>query len=129
MSYSKGTSTARTLLVVDDSPTMRKMVMACLGPSYNYVQAASGLEAIEKLALGTVDLIVLDINMPDMHGLQFLRFLRDNMSLSHIPVVILTTRTDQQTQIEARALGAADYFTKPFSPDLFASRIAQILAK
>lgn len=68
MSHSKGANTARTILVVDDSPTMRKMVMACLGPSYNYVQAASGLEAIEKLALGAVDLIVLDINMPDMHG-------------------------------------------------------------
>ena len=66
-------------LVVDDSPTMRRMVMASLRDvcAGGFAEAASGLEAIEQLALGPVALMVLDLNMPDMHGLEVLRFVRE----------------------------------------------------
>src|SRR6476659_3760303 len=66
----------RTILVVDDSPTMRRMIMASLRDlgDVGFDQAASGLEAIERLSLAPVDLMVLDLNMPDVHGFEVLRF-------------------------------------------------------
>ena len=66
------------ILIVDDSPTMRRMVMASLRslPGVSFGEASSGLEAIERLALAPVDLMILDLNMPDMHGIEVLGFLR-----------------------------------------------------
>ena len=67
------------ILIVDDSPTIRRMVrasLAALPPPVEFIEAASGLEAIERLALGVVELMVLDLNMPDMHGLEVLGFVR-----------------------------------------------------
>src|SRR5687768_9623540 len=72
--------TMRTILVVDDSPTMRRMIMAALRElgDVAFDQAGSGLEAIERLAVSPVDLVVLDLNMPDVHGLEVLRFVRSH---------------------------------------------------
>lgn len=117
----------KTVLVVDDSATMRKMVMASLGPRYVYLQAGNGLEAIERLALGGVDLIVLDLNMPDMHGLDFLRFLSAHEALRCIPVIVLTTRGDDESRQQALALGAVDYFQKPFAPTELSGRANEVL--
>ena len=79
MSAGRSTRMLKTL-VVDDSPTMRRMVMASLREvcAGGFLEAASGLEAIEQLALGPVALIVLDLNMPDMHGLEVLKFVRSH---------------------------------------------------
>ena len=69
----------RQILIVYDSPTIRRMVgasLAQLGGAVEFVEAASGLEAIERLALGAIGLMVLDLNMPDMHGLEVLGFVR-----------------------------------------------------
>lgn len=108
----------RTVLVVDDSPTMRGMVIATLRriPRVRFIQAGSGLEAIEKLALAPVHLIVLDLNMPDMHGLEMLRFMRQQARYRELPVVVLTTRQDEHSRAEAMAAGASRYMTKPFKP-------------
>ncbi|HWT44440.1 MAG TPA: response regulator, partial [Vicinamibacterales bacterium] len=81
-------------LVVDDSPTIRRMVIASLRDTCagGFSEAGSGLEAIEQLAVGPVSLLVLDLNMPDMHGLEVLRFVRRHQTLRTLPVVVLTTR-------------------------------------
>jgi two-component system chemotaxis response regulator CheY len=105
-------------LVVDDSPTMRRMVMAslrevCIG---GFVEAGSGLEACEQLALGPVSLVVLDLNMPDMHGLEVLAFVRRHPVLKTLPVIVLTTRGDEASRGAALAAGASVYLTKPFTP-------------
>src|SRR5215218_8265038 len=90
----------RTILVVDDSPTMRRMIMAALRElrDVSFDQAASGLEAIERLAISPVDLVVLDLNMPDVHGLEVLRFVRSHDRFASLPVVILTTRGDDESR-------------------------------
>ncbi|MDH7503101.1 MAG: response regulator [Verrucomicrobiota bacterium] len=105
------------ILVVDDSQTMRRMVMSVLQPLGNVVfdQAASGLEAVERLALAPTGLMVLDLNMPDMHGFEVLRFLRQHQAYKDLPVLVLTTRGDDLSKTEALALGASAYLTKPFS--------------
>ncbi len=109
------------ILIVDDSPTIRRMVRATLGrsfPSTEFVEAASGLEAIERLAVNTVSLVVLDLNMPDMHGLEVLQFVRSHQKFRQVPIIVLTTRSDDRSREAALQAGATLYLTKPFSPDV-----------
>ena len=117
-------------LIVDDSPTMRRMVMASLRDVCDggFSQAASGLEAIEQLALGPVALMVLDLNMPDMHGLEVLGFVRKHPAFRHLPVIVLTTRGDEESRTAAMAAGATLYMTKPFAPHALAGHARALLA-
>ena len=118
-----------TILVVDDSPTIRRMVRAALGGLTNvtFAEAGSGLQAIEALAIQPVRMVVLDLNMPDMHGLDVLKFLRSNEQYRNLPVVILTTRGDEASRDAALEAGASAYMTKPFSPSLLAASVRQLL--
>ena len=105
------------ILIVDDSPTIRRMVKASLTPlGAEFIEAASGLEAIERLAVGSIQLMVLDLNMPDMHGLEVLGFVRANQKFHSIPIIVLTTRDDTASRDAARHAGATRYLTKPFKP-------------
>jgi len=90
-------------------------------------EASSGLEAIERLALAPVDLIVLDLNMPDMHGIEVLQFVRSHERYRAIPVIILTTRGDNDSRALAFAAGASQYLTKPFTPQLLATHVSTLL--
>lgn len=105
------------ILIVDDSPTIRRMVRASLAPlATEIIEAASGLEAIEQLALGPIQFMVLDLNMPDMHGLEVLGFIRANQKFQQLPVIVLTTRDDDSSRTAAMQAGATAYLTKPFTP-------------
>jgi two-component system chemotaxis response regulator CheY len=118
-----------TILVVDDSPTIRRMVRTALAPldGVTFAEAGSGLQAIETLAVERVSAVVLDLNMPDMHGLDVLRFLRSHDSYRHVPVLILTTRGDDASRTAALEAGASGYMTKPFSPASLASSVSALL--
>lgn len=119
----------KRILVVDDSPTMRRMIITSLRdiPPAQYEQAGSGLEAIEKMALFRFDLIILDLNMPDMHGMEVLQFIRRHDLYKDIPVVILTTKGDESTRISAIEAGATLFSTKPYEPKDFAGNIKNLL--
>ena len=119
----------KNILVVDDSPTMRRMVMASLRtlPAVSFGEAGSGLETIERLALKPVDLVVLDLNMPDMHGLEVIEFLRGHQSYRSIPVIVLTTRGDDTSRADALAAGATIYLTKPFNPNELMAQARKLL--
>lgn len=118
-----------TILVVDDSATMRRMISAALRDftGVSFAEAATGLEAIERLALGPVDLVILDLNMPDVHGLEVLRFMRGHDAFRHVPVIVLTTRSDAEARAAASRAGATLYLTKPFTPDTLAPAVRQLL--
>jgi two-component system chemotaxis response regulator CheY len=119
------------ILIVDDSPTIRRMVKASLSTlssGMQFVEAGSGLEAIERLALGPVDLMVLDLNMPDMHGLEVLGFVRSHSKFRQVPVIILTTRGDDASRTAALEAGATAYMTKPFAVVDLAAQARQLLA-
>jgi two-component system chemotaxis response regulator CheY len=118
-----------TILVVDDSPTIRRMVRTALGslPDVTFAEAGSGLQAIETLAVQPIEAIVLDLNMPDMHGLDVLRFLRSHQHYGDVPVMVLTTRGDETSRHAALEAGASAYMTKPFSPSVLASSVQQLL--
>lgn len=104
-----------SVLVVDDSPTMRKMVKAALSPLQSHFgEAANGLEALEQLALQRYDLMILDLNMPDMHGLEVIQYTRSYESYRELPIIVLTTRSEQETRQTVLEAGANRYCTKPF---------------
>ena len=117
------------ILIVDDSPTIRKMVRASLRPLdlFDFVEAANGLDAIEQVALGPVALMILDLNMPDMHGVDVLKFLRRHPSSREVPVVVLTTRGDDASRETAMAAGATHYMTKPFAPQTLLATARDLL--
>lgn len=119
----------KKVLVVDDSPTMRRMIISSLRtfPDVHFEQAESGLDAIEKLTLFNFELVILDLNMPDIHGMEVLKFIRNHVSYDGIPVVILTTKGDENTKNEAIAAGASRFITKPFLPADFAERINELI--
>ena len=117
------------ILIVDDSPTIRKMVRASLKDvgTTEFVEAATGLEAIEQLAVSRIQLIVLDLNMPDMHGIDVLKFVRRNAQYRTIPIIVLTTRGDEASKLTAAQAGATTYMTKPFAPQALAQAVQELL--
>ena len=119
------------ILIVDDSTTMRRMVAASLRtlPNITLEEATSGLEAIERLSLFPASLMILDLNMPDMHGLDVLRFVRSQSSVRKLPIVILTTRSDDESRSAALGAGADLYLTKPFTPSDLLSSVGSLLER
>jgi two-component system chemotaxis response regulator CheY len=119
----------KPILVVDDSPTIRRMVKVALGDVARggFTEAGSGLEAIEQLTLTPAALVVLDLNMPDMHGLEVLKFVRRHPAYRALPVLVLTTRGDDSSRELALAAGATMYLTKPFAPSALAEHVRTLL--
>jgi two-component system, chemotaxis family, chemotaxis protein CheY len=118
-------------LVVDDSPTIRRMVMASLRDvcEGGFAEAGSGLEAIEQLALGPIDAMILDLNMPDMHGLEVLKFVRSHQAYRQIPIVVLTTRADAASRAAVLEAGATAFMTKPFVPQALADQVRTLVRR
>jgi two-component system chemotaxis response regulator CheY len=121
---------AKRILIVDDSPTIRRMVRASLAQvgADAFGEAGSGLEAIEQLMLGRPALMILDLNMPDMHGIEVLKFIRQHATYKTLPVIVLTTRGDDSSREAAMTAGASVYMTKPFAPQMLAEHARQFLA-
>jgi two-component system chemotaxis response regulator CheY len=118
------------VLVVDDSKVMRDMITACLrpDPTVSVTHAASGLEAIEQLSLAPYDLVVLDLNMPDIGGLEVVQFIRNQEKLKTLPILIVTTRGDDSSKSVVLEAGASQYMTKPFTPDALLGAVKSLLA-
>ena len=123
-------SNLKDVLVVDDSKVMRDMIVACLRglPEARFTQAASGLEAIERLSLGRFDLVVLDLNMPDISGIEVLEFVRAQDKLKLLPILVVTTRGDEASKAQALAAGATQFVTKPFTPEAIAQDAQRLVA-
>ena len=119
----------RQVLVVDDSRVMRDMITACLRPQAEVAvtQASSGLEAIEQMSLRSFDLLVLDLNMPDIGGLEVVEFVRSQDKLRSLPILVVTTRGDEGSREHALAAGASRFMTKPFTPEALQTEVAALL--
>jgi len=117
------------ILVVDDSKVMRDMVVACLRAitGTSFVQASSGLEAIERLSLAPFDLMVLDLNMPDVNGVEVLEFVRSQDRLRALPVLVVTTRGDDGSRERVLEAGATGFLAKPFTPDAIIAEVRAML--
>lgn len=116
------TNSSVKILVVDDEPPIRKLLRLGLSTQgYSVVEAMNATAAIEQIALTQPDLIVLDLGLPDLSGYELLRRWRDEGS--DLPVVILSSRTDEGGIVQALELGADDYITKPFGMNELVARI------
>lgn len=115
-------------LIVDDSSTMRKIVSLALGGAgYSTQEAENGGIGLEKTMLGGVDLVLLDINMPEMNGLEYLEAKSKISSIAKVPVVMLTTQDEKELQEKALSLGAKAYLVKPFKKDDLVATLNKIL--
>jgi two-component system chemotaxis response regulator CheY len=119
---------SKKILTVDDSPSVRKMVEFSL-KSKGYVMggAGDGQEALDLIAKETFDAIILDVNMPNMNGLEFLEKVKSDPAFSAIPVVMLTTEGQDEDRDKAMSLGATDYIVKPFKPSQLIKLLEDIL--
>jgi two-component system chemotaxis response regulator CheY len=115
-----------TILVVDDSATTRSLVAAYLAGwrDVEVLEAASGFEALRVLPTRPVDLIVTDINMPDINGLELISFLRANPNYRHVPVLIISTENSAEDRKRGLELGASGYLVKPFSAEALLAAVA-----
>lgn len=104
-----------TVLIVEDSPTMRQLIAFALKRlrGVRVIEASDGVDALKKLAAGSIDLIFTDINMPIMDGLKLVSLIRGDANYKQIPVVIITTEGGQEDRERGLSLGANDYITKP----------------
>lgn len=119
----------KNILIVDDSATMRRMVKVSLRSLKNatFDEAGNGLEALERLALTPIDLMILDLNMPDMHGIEVLKFVRGHRTFYSVPVIVLTTRSDDENRKATLEAGASQYLTKPFEPKVLFQHVQEFL--
>jgi two-component system chemotaxis response regulator CheY len=118
------------ILIVEDSSAMRAYVRAALEAegSWEVVEAASGLEALRLLPRGPYRLVVTDINMPDLSGLELVSFIRKSQHRT-TPIVIISTEGRETDRERAMALGANAYLTKPFRPDTLLDVVRPFLAE
>ena len=118
---------SKKMLTVDDSPSVRKLVQFTLkAKGFSVGSAGDGVEALEKLKSEPYDLIILDINMPRMNGLEFLEKIRQDPQFESIPVIMLTTEGQDEDKDKAVSLGATAYIVKPFKPTQLLGLIGKI---
>jgi two-component system chemotaxis response regulator CheY len=119
------------ILIVDDSAAIRKILQRVLRqtevPIGNVYEAGDGLEAIEVMKAQHIGLVLSDINMPNMDGLQLLSELKSNAAWKGVPILMITTEGSQQKVIEAVNLGAAGYVKKPFTAEQIKDKLCTLL--
>ncbi len=119
---------SRKMLTVDDSPSVRKLVKFTLkAKGYEVGSAGDGREALDLLKQEVFDAIILDINMPRMNGLEFLRTIKAEDQFAGVPVIMLTTEGQDEDKDKAVALGATAYMVKPFKPTQLLALLEKIL--
>ncbi|MBD0371072.1 MAG: response regulator [Pyrinomonadaceae bacterium] len=107
----------KRILVADDSIATRALVAAALSDLQNLQveRASTGIEAIKTLSTSTIDLVLTDIHMPEINGLELVRFIKTDERLRSIPVIVISTEAAEDDRHRALALGADDYLPKPFT--------------
>ncbi len=122
----------RRVLIVEDSPTMQSLLVSSLEEleiPLKITQAASGFEALRHLPTASFDLILTDINMPDINGLELVSFVKGNAAYRDIPLVIISTQSSERDRAKGLELGADAYLVKPFEPDDLRQIACDLLAR
>ena len=117
---------AATILVCDDDPSLRELVRAVLGPRYRFLEAADGLEALALAREERPELIVLDVMLPGISGIEVLEKLRTDEELKETRVVVITAWS--HAEIDAQVAGADRFVSKPFDPDELSTAVQELLA-
>lgn len=116
-----------SVLVVEDNDDFRRFLMGCLKEHYQVFEASNGKEALEVLSQQSVQMVISDVMMPVMDGLELCHTIKTDIHFSHIPVILLTARTAEEHVLDGLREGADDYITKPFNLDILLLRIQKLL--
>jgi two-component system chemotaxis response regulator CheY len=118
------------ILIVEDSPTMRSLLtssLETLDEAVKITEVASGFEALRQLPRETYDLVITDINMPDINGLELISFIKGNDAYRAIPLMIVSTEGSERDREKGLALGAEAYLVKPFEPEALRDAVRMLL--
>lgn len=118
------------ILTVDDSASIRLTTrIALTGAGYQVTEAVDGLDGLDKAKAGSFDMIVTDLNMPNMNGLAMIEALRSSPEHTGVPIIFLTTESDDSMKARAKAAGATGWITKPFNPEQLVKIAKKVLGK
>jgi two-component system, chemotaxis family, chemotaxis protein CheY len=120
----------KSILIVEDSVTTRALIRAIIEEmgDFDTVEAGSGFEALKLLPTKDFSLVITDVNMPDINGLELINFIKSNSRYSHIPLVIVSTERSDEDRKRGIALGAMAYITKPFKAHELQEVITQAIS-
>ena len=120
------------ILVVEDSPTTRAMIISAIeevAGGLEIFESKNGFEALKLLPQHSFDLIITDINMPDINGLELVSFVKRNQAYRHIPLIIITTEGSERDREKGLSLGANEYLVKPFNPEMLQNVVKKYIKK
>jgi two-component system chemotaxis response regulator CheY len=118
------------ILTVDDSPSIRQMIKVVLAPlGHTVTEAGDGAQGLEKAKASRPDLVITDLNMPVMNGMDMIRALRAVPTLTGLPIVFLTTESSDAVKQEAKKAGATGWITKPFTQDQLLAVVGKLVRK
>jgi two-component system chemotaxis response regulator CheY len=119
---------SKVILTVDDSSSVRQMVAFTLkGAGYSVVEAVDGKDALSKAAVSPVHMVVTDLNMPKMNGIELIKALRAEPQYKFIPIVMLTTESQDARKQEGKSAGATGWIVKPFKPEQLLAVVKKVL--
>ncbi|MCX8069211.1 MAG: response regulator [Thermodesulfovibrionales bacterium] len=118
----------KTIMIIDDSATLRQVVAVTLKKAgYEVLEATDGKDALNKLTGQKVNLIICDVNMPNMDGITFLKEIKNKPNYKFTPVIMLTTESQEAKKQEGRAAGAKAWVVKPFKPEQMLAAIEKLV--
>lgn len=119
---------AKTILIVDDAQTVRHLTRFALSKGgYNIIEAEDGLQGLKALEKNSVDLIISDLNMPNMNGLDMCRSIKSNERLKHIPIFMMTTESSQEMTLQGKEIGIMAWIVKPFVPEKLLAAVHRVV--
>lgn len=120
---------AKKIMTVDDSPTIRQMLSVALkGAGYEVVEAVNGQDALQKLEAEPVNMLITDLNMPQMDGIDLVRRVRQSPGLRFLPIIMLTTESQEAKRMEGKSAGASGWIVKPFKPEQLLKVVQMVMA-
>ncbi len=118
----------KLIMIVDDSASLRQVVgIALKGAGYDVIEASDGRDALGKLTGQKVNLVISDVNMPNMDGITFVREMKKLSSYKFTPVMMLTTESQQDKKMEGKAAGAKAWLVKPFQPPTLLDAVSKLV--
>lgn len=119
---------SKMIVTVDDSASVRQMVAFTLkGAGYSVIECSDGKDALSKIDGAGVHMVITDLNMPNMNGLELIKALRSKPEFKFMPIVFLTTESQPEKKAEAKAAGATGWIVKPFKPDQLLAVVKKVL--
>ena len=120
----------RQILIAEDSAVTRAFIVSVLEEieNFNIIEASSGFEALKQLPRQKFHMIITDINMPDINGLELINFVKSNSQYATIPLIVVTTEGSERDREKGLALGADEYLVKPIDPDILQELVRKYLS-